>query len=133
MIRIIVGIFFILHGLVHLLYFGQSARFFELQPGMAWPEGSWVFSKMVSISSIKYIAGILLIIAAAGLIASGAGLFTKQLWWRPVVASTAIYSSIIYLLLWDGTLQRLDNQGWIGILINLAILVAVLIFHWPKL
>jgi hypothetical protein len=31
------GIFFLLHGLVHLLYAGQSLRFFELRPGMTWP------------------------------------------------------------------------------------------------
>jgi hypothetical protein len=30
---ILVGIFFILHGFVHLLYAGQSLRKFELRPG----------------------------------------------------------------------------------------------------
>jgi hypothetical protein len=34
MSRIIFGVFIVLHGLVHLLYFGQSARYFELQPEM---------------------------------------------------------------------------------------------------
>ncbi len=43
--RIIAGILFLLHGLVHLLYFGQSLRFFELQPDMIWPDNSWLFSK----------------------------------------------------------------------------------------
>ena len=41
MVRILVSLLVILHGLVHLLYFGQSARLFELQPGMGWPDGSW--------------------------------------------------------------------------------------------
>jgi hypothetical protein len=133
MITIAVGIFFILHGLVHLLYFGQSAQLFELQPGMAWPGGSFALTKFLSGPTIRSIAGVLLIIAALGFIAAGIGLFAKQAWWRPVVVSTAAFSSILFLLLWDGTAQHLDNQGWVGILINLAILVAVLIFHWPKL
>ena len=47
MIRVVFGIIVILHGLVHLLYFGQSARFFELQQGMVWPSGSWAFSKFL--------------------------------------------------------------------------------------
>jgi menaquinone-dependent protoporphyrinogen oxidase len=132
MIRIAVGIFFLLHGLVHMLYFGQSARFFELQPGLAWPDGSWVLSKFLSNPLPRNIAGVLLIIAAVGFISSGIGLFIKQVWWRPVVVSTAIFSSILYLLLWDGTLHRLDNQGGVGILIDLVILAAVLIFHWPN-
>jgi len=37
MLTIILGIFCILHGLVHLLYAGQSRRLFELRPGMVWP------------------------------------------------------------------------------------------------
>lgn len=32
---IILGIFFILHAFVHLLYAGQFLRFFELRPGLA--------------------------------------------------------------------------------------------------
>ena len=35
--RFVFGVFIVLHGLVHLLYFGQSARYFELKPGMVWP------------------------------------------------------------------------------------------------
>jgi hypothetical protein len=82
---------------------------------------------------LRNIAGVLLIISAIGFIVSGVGIFAKQTWWKPAVVSSAVFSSIVYLLFWDGTLQRLDNQGWVGILINLAILAAVLIFHWPNL
>ena len=32
--KIALGIFMILHGLVYLLYFGQSQKFFELQAGI---------------------------------------------------------------------------------------------------
>ena len=39
MATVIFGVFLMLHGLVHLLYLGQSQRFFELQPGMTWPDG----------------------------------------------------------------------------------------------
>jgi hypothetical protein len=133
MVNIVVSIFFILHGLVHLLYFGQSKRLFELQSGMIWPDGSWALSKFMAASSIRNIAGVLLILAALGFIAGGIGLLAKQVWWRPVIVCTAIFSSLLYLLLWDGSLHRLDNQGWVGILIDLVILVAVLIFHFPKL
>jgi hypothetical protein len=133
MIGIAAGIFLILHGLVHGLYFGQSLKYFELQPGLLWPDGSWVFSKFIGSSLLRNIAGVLLIISAIGFIVSGVGIFAKQTWWKSAVVSSAVFSSIVYLLFWDGTLQRLDNQGWVGILINLAILAAVLIFHWPNL
>jgi hypothetical protein len=59
--------------------------------------------------------------------------FARQAWWRPVVVSVAVFSSIIYILFWDGSLQSLDNKGGVGILINIAILVALLVLRWPNL
>jgi len=132
MLRIIVGVFMVLHGLVHLLYFGQSARYFELQPGMVWPDGSWVFSRFLGDEVIRKLVSVLLVLAALGFVAGGAGIFIKQAWWRPVVAGVAAFSAVIYILSWDGALQNLDDKGAIGILINVVILVAVLIFQWPN-
>ena len=132
MIRILFGIFIVLHGLVHLLYFGQSTRFFELQPGMVWPDGSWALSSIFGGAATRNLASGLLILAAVGFAAGGLGLFLKQAWWQPVVISSAVFSSTIYMLFWDGAMHSLDNKGGVGILINLAVLTAILIFHWPK-
>ena len=132
MLNILFGIFFVLHGLVHMLYFGQSARYFELQPGMAWPDGSWVFSRLFGDAITRNLAGILLVLAAVGFVIGGIGVFAKQTWWRPTIIAVAIFSSAIYLLFWDAGWSHLDNKGRIGILINLAILATLLIFQWPK-
>jgi hypothetical protein len=122
-----------LHGLVHLLYFGQSARYFELQTGMLWPDGSWAFSKILSEETVRLLASVFLVLAAIGFVASGAGIFVTQAWWRPVVVGAATFSSVFFILFWDGALQNLDDKGGVGILINVAILAAVLIFQWPDL
>jgi len=132
MISILFAVFLILHGLVHMLYFGQSARYFELQPGMVWPDGSWTFFRLLGQAGTRNLASILLALAAIGFVVGGVGIFTKQAWWRPAVLGTAVFSSVIYLLFWDGGFQHLDNKGGVGILINLAILVALLIFQWPR-
>ena len=131
MIRIIFSVFIVLHGLVHLLYFGQSARYFELQPGMVWPDGSWAFSRFAGDATTRNLASLLLILAAIGLVAGGIGILAKQAWWRPALVSAAVFSSGVYVLFWDGGMQNLDNKGGVGILINLAILAALLIFRWP--
>jgi hypothetical protein len=131
MSRILFGVFMVLHGLVHLLYFGQSARYFELKPGMVWPDGAWAFSRLVGDQATRNLASISLILAAIGFVADGAGIFVGQAWWRPVVVGAAAFSSIVFILFWNGSLQNLDGQGGVGILINLAILVAVLILRWP--
>jgi len=128
--RFILGVFIVLHGMVHLLYFGQSARYFELKPGMVWPDGSWAFSKLLGNEAARNLASISLILAAMGLMAGGIGILVNQAWWRPVVVGATAFSSIVYVLFWNGRMQNLDAQGTIGILIDMAILLAVLIFRW---
>lgn len=129
MIRVIAGVFLLLHGLVHLLYLGQSARRFELQPGMLWPDGSWAFSKLLGDDGTRTLASILLILAAAGFLIGGVSVFFSLSWWRPVVVASAAFSALLYILFWNGRWQQLPNQGGIGLLIDVAILVAVLIFR----
>jgi len=132
MINVLVGIFFMLHGLVHLLYFGQSTRYFELQPGMLWPNDSWAFSRLLGDAMSRNLASILLILAAIIFVAGGVGILARQVWWRSAIVLAAVFSSLIYLLFWDGGWTHLDNKGGIGILINLAILIALLVLRWPK-
>ena len=133
MIKVIVGVFLVLHGLVHLLYLGQSARRFELKPGMTWPDGSWVFSKLLGDNSTRTLASLFCILAAAGLVIGSTGVFFGQPWWRAVIATSAAFSVVLYSLFWNGRLQNLDGQGAVGILIDAAILVTILVFRWPQL
>lgn len=133
MIRILFGLFVILHGLVHLLYFGQSRRYFELQPGLTWPDGAWAFSRLLANTSIRNLAGGMLILSTLLLVAGGLGLLLGQGWWRIVVTSGITFSTLIYILMWNGVIQRLDDQGGIGILINLAILILIFVAKWPHL
>ena len=131
--RFIFGVFIMLHGLVHLLYAGQSARRFELKPGMVWPTGSWAFSRLVGDEATRNLASISLVLAAIGFVAGGIGILVGQAWWRPVVVGAAAWSAVVYSLCWNGRGQNLDSQGGIGLLIDIAILVAVLILQWPPL
>jgi hypothetical protein len=133
MFRIIFGVFIVLHGLVHLLYFGQSARYFELQPEMIWPDGSWAFSRLLGDEATRILASISYVLAAIGFVAGGIGILVRQAWWRPVVVGSAAFSAVIIVLFWDGVAQMLDDKGGIGLLINLAILAALLVLRWPHL
>lgn len=129
--QFIFGVFLVLHGLVHLLYVGQSARRFELKPGMVWPDGSWAFSKLLGDAATRTLASLACVIAAIGFIAGGAGVLFSVTWWRPVIVATAIFSSAAYVIFWDGKLHELPDQGAVAMLINLGILIAVLVFQWP--
>lgn len=131
MIKVIAGVILVLHGLVHLLYFGQSARLLELQPGLTWPDGSWAFTKLLGNNGTRTLASIFCIIAAAGFVIGGVGIFFSQPWWRTAVVASATFSTLLYILFWNGRWQHLDSQGGVGLLIDVAILVTVLLFHWP--
>jgi uncharacterized membrane protein len=122
-----------LHGLIHLLYFGQSRRLFELRPGMVWPDGSWAFSKLFGDKATRLLASMSCMLAAIGFVAGSTGLFLRQAWGRPVVVGVAAFSTVIIILFWDGKIQKLDDQGFVGILINIAILVVLLLIRWPFL
>jgi len=132
MFRIIFGVFIVLHGLVHLLYSGQSQRLFELQPGMVWPDGSWAFSKLLGDEATRLLASISYVLAAIDFVAGGTGILVRQNWWRPVVVGSAAFSAGIIILFWDGKMQKLADKGGFGLLINIAILVALLILRWPS-
>ena len=133
MLRFVVGAFIVLHGLVHLLYFGQSQRLFELRPGMIWPDGSWAFSRLLGDEATRILASISYALAAIGFVAGGIGILVRQAWWRPVVVGSAAFSAVIIILFWDEELHKLDDKGGIALLINIAILVALLVLRWPSL
>jgi hypothetical protein len=132
LLRFIVGVFIVLHGLVHLLYFAHSRRLIELRPGLDWPEGSWAFSKLVGDEATRLLASISYVLAAIGFVVGGIGILVGQAWWHPVVVGSAAFSAGIVVLFWDGKLQRMDDKGLIAVLINAAILVALLILRWPS-
>lgn len=131
MLPFIIGLFMILHGLVHLLYMAQSQRIFELAPGLTWPDGSWLFARLVGNEPTRIIASVLLVVVALLFVAGGVGIFVKQTWWRMSVILASCISILIYLLMWDGAMGKLDQKGGIAILINAVILAALLIFNWP--
>lgn len=132
MLRIAIGIFFVLHGVVHLLYAGHSAGRFELTNGLTWPDGALIFSRLLGNGATRTLVTVVLVVTALAFAAGGAGLLLKQAWWRPLILGAAAFSGLVYLLLWDGGLQRLADKGGVGLLINLAILAALLVFQWPS-
>lgn len=133
MARALFGTFIFLHGLIHLLYAGHSFRILELQTGMRWPDESWLLSQLSKTTFTRWMAGLASVIAALTFVLSSAGLFFRQTWWRPLIVGGALFSSLLYLIFWNGNREHLDNQGAFALLINAALLSAVLILNWPAI
>lgn len=125
---VVSGIFLILHALVHLLYAGQALRFFELRPGLVWPDGAWLFARWLGDPGIRWLAVVLLAVTAFGFLVGGLGLLFTQGWWRPITIGAAGLSALAYILFWDGKWRELPDKGGVGLLISLLILAVVFQF-----
>lgn len=78
-------------------------------------------------------ASVSCILAAAAFLVAASAVFSGQSWWTAAAVASAALSGSIFVIYWNERLQNLANQGAIAMLINMAILVAVLMFRWPDL
>ncbi|MDH5387177.1 MAG: hypothetical protein OEY06_01865 [Gammaproteobacteria bacterium] len=60
-----------------------------------------------------------------GFVVTGTGFISMLFCWHYVIVTSAVLSSLIFILFWAGKLHQLDNQGGYGILINFVIIVMV--------
>ena len=132
MLRFVISLFIVLHGLVHLWYFTLSQRLVEFKPEMGWSGRSWIFTNFLGDSTTRSLASVLYVLATIAFVVSGIGFLVRAEWWRPVLVGSAVFSAVIILLLWDGGLQLLVNKGLIGFLISAVILIALLLLRWPS-
>jgi K+ transporter len=75
---------------------------------------------------------VLLALTTLGFVTGGLGLLFRQEWWRMAAIGSAVFSIVVFLLFWDGKFQVLDEKGWVGILLNLAIIFVVFILKRPS-
>ena len=132
MLRFVISLFIVLHGLVHLWYFTLSQRLVEFKPEMGWSGRSWIFTNFLGDSTTRSLASVLYVLATIAFVVSGIGILLRAEWWRPVLVGSAVFSAVIILLLWDGGLQLLVNKGLVGFTISVMILVALLLLKWPS-
>ncbi|MBN1319222.1 MAG: hypothetical protein JXA87_00130 [Thermoleophilia bacterium] len=126
------GIVLLLHGMVHLMYAAQSARRFQLKPGMTWPDESWAWSRLLSDRTVRDQTTITMVLSSAIFLVGGIAVLARQTWWRPVAVVAAALSALAFILLWDGRKRNLDGQGAIGVIIDIAVLVTALVLDWPQ-
>jgi hypothetical protein len=125
--HVLLGVFIVLHGLIHLVYAGHSARLWEAKPRTEWPDGSWACSRRFGDRATRRVAAGVLLLLAAAFGVGGGGTISDQSWWRPMVVGAAALSVALFCLLWNGSRRNLDGQGAIGLLISVVLLVAVVV------
>jgi len=122
MLKYLVGLFLILHGLVHLWYVTLSRGLVEFQSEMGWTGRSWLLSPFLSEGTTSLLASALYVLATVGFVLGGVGYLAELGWWPSVVVGSAVVSTIVIALFWDGSWEMVVQKGLIGLLINVAII-----------
>jgi hypothetical protein len=115
-LQILVGIFFILHGLVHWVYAAPMEKEPEPKPFNALT-GRWLVKKARVKAKTALTSGIVLMsLATVGFIVSGIALFCSAAWWTIPATATAGISLAFIILYWE---------KWMfgGALLNIAVIV----------
>jgi hypothetical protein len=63
----------------------------------------------------------------ATIIAGAVGYVLSLDWWPPVLVGAAILSTLGYVALWDGAFANLPEKGALGLIVNVAVLVWVVV------
>lgn len=127
MVKTIVALFLILHGLVHAILAmvpnpeapgSDFATFFSR---------SWLLGNLgLPESAVRIIALILAAIATIGFVAAGLGLLgilVPFAWWRPLAMASAAVSLLFLVIYWNSYLI-------IGVAIDILILAALIFTNW---
>lgn len=126
MFKVFVGIFVILHGLVHLWYFTLSQRLVEFKPAMGWSGESWLLKNFLEESTVRSLASVFFVLITALFVISGVGILLNTGWYRLIIVASSLLSLFVLLLFWDGNINQLVEKGIIGFLINIVILIAII-------
>ena len=131
MLRLLLGFFVILHGLVFFWYVVLSREWVPFEPEMGWTGESWLLSRVLERDALRTLATVLYGLALLAFVIGGFGILLNAGWVRPWLTGAVIYSSLVILLYWDGNPTRIVEKGLLGLAINAALMVLVWVFVWP--
>jgi hypothetical protein len=127
MVRFLAGLVILLHGLVHLWFAALARGLVAFKPKMGWSGKSWLVTGMIGDSATRSIAAVMLVIVTAGLSVGGVAFAAHQSWSRPLLLISAGLSAATLLLFWDGSMQLIVQKGLIGLTLDLAIIIGLLL------
>ena len=127
MVKTIVAIFLILHGLVHAIL-AMVPNPNEPEAGFAtFFSQSWLLSGLgLSGSAGRPIAIVLAAVATIGFIATGLALLGFLVpfdWWRTLAIASTVVSLLLLIIFWNIYLI-------VGVLIDVAILATLILTDW---
>lgn len=104
--KFLLGVFMILHAVVHLIFAGHTYGFFDLELGVAWPDNSRILSGRLGAAAIRRWATIGLFVVSVVWLVGGVAILRGWPWAAELAVASIVLSSLVYLALWDGKWGR---------------------------
>jgi len=95
-----------------------------------WKGTSWLLGSAVTGDALRKLCVVLWAVAGLGLLAAGIALAfasSSQSAWRPLAIGASAVGILSFLAFWDGQGRRLFEEGAVGAVLSLALLVAALV------
>lgn len=128
MLRIVLGVFLILHGAVHLLWVGLARGWIPRDENIHWSGKSWLLTRTLGDQTTHTLGAGAFTLATLVFVIAGIGLLIGQKWYAGATIAAAVISIVTIVGLWDGQLVALQDKGILGILIDAGALVLALRF-----
>ncbi len=133
MLHIVLGVFLILHGAVHLWYVAMARGLITADADTIWNGKSWLLTRTLGDQMTMTLATIVHSVTTLLFVIAGVGLVAQQEWFASCAVAGAILSLAAILGFWDGRRDHPVEKGLLGIIIDTGILVAILYFEWPSI
>lgn len=133
MLYIILGVFLILHGAVHLWYVAMARGLISADADTIWNGRSWLLTRRVGDQTTMTFATIVFSAITLVFAVAGIALVAQQEWFSTWAITGSILSIAAIVCFWDGKPDHPVEKGLLGIILDVAILVALLYFEWPSI
>ena len=133
MLYIILGVFLILHGAVHIWYVAMARGLITADADTIWNGRSWLLTRRVGDQTTMTFATIVFSAIALVFAVAGIALVAQQEWFSTWAITGSILSIAAIVCFWDGKPDHPVEKGLLGIILDVAILVALLYFEWPSI
>lgn len=121
---VILGIFLLFHGLIHLAYVAPAPA----DPNYPFDlNKSWLIASTgIDVGTIRLLGMVFAALTAIGFLLAALatmGIIVPQTWWQPLTVTAALASLVLLFLGWH-------NWLLLGVAIDVLLLVAVFVLHW---
>lgn len=112
---------------MHFVYAASTRGWLGPGEGWGWSGHSWLLSSVLEEEPIRKLASVFFVVVALGFVIGAIGYVFSREWWATVLVGTALLSTFLYTAMWDGRFTSLPEKGALGVLVDVAVLVWILV------